>query len=149
MQRPTLQPSHFPSFPLPSFPLPPVRYIDLRELLELTLGTVVGLGVVWFLNRQWPGLFVGSVTQGQWYGIGAAVGLVLAMTWSARLVDRKIDHRIPPHQRKAPSFRDGRPVGVLAWRTRDATSEYLWLVMAAVIVVMIAWLARTFVPQWF
>jgi hypothetical protein len=37
---------------------------------------------------------------------------------------------------------------VLAWRTRDAASEYLWLVMGVVVVLMIIWLAKTFVPQW-
>ena len=127
-----------------------MRYIDIRELAELTLGTLFGLGVVWFLNRQWPGLLHANViTTRQWYGIGAAVGLVLAMAWSARMVDRRIDHRLPPHQQKQPSFRDGRPVGVFAWRTRDATSEYLWLVMAVVIVLMVIWLAKTFVPQVF
>ena len=127
-----------------------MRYFDIRELVELILGTLLGLGVVWFVNRQWPGLLRGSViTPREWYGIGAVVGLFLAMAWSARVVDRRIDHRLPPHQRKPPSFRDGRPVGVFTWRTRDATSEYLWLVMAAVLVVMIIWLARTFVPQWF
>ena len=127
-----------------------MRYIDLRELIELILGTLLGLGVVWFLNRQWPGLLHGNlITPRQWYGVGAGVGLVLAAAWSARMVDRRIDHRLPPHQRPPPSFRDGRPVGVLAWRTRDATSEYLWLVMAVIVVLMIVWLAKTFVPQWF
>jgi hypothetical protein len=127
-----------------------VRYLDLRELVELFLGTLLGLGVVWCLNRQWPGLLRDNlITPRQWYGIGAGVGLVLAAAWSARKVDRKIDHRIPPHQRKLPSFREGRPVGVLAWRTRDATSEYLWLVLAVVVVLVILWLAKTFTPQVF
>ena len=127
-----------------------MRFVDVRELIELVLGTVFGLGVVWFLNRQWPGLFRGSVISiREWYGIGAAAGLLLAVLWSARKVEQRIDHRLPPHQRNPPSFRDGRPVGVLAWRTRDATSEYLWLVMAVVVVLMILWLAKTFVPQVF
>ena len=127
-----------------------MRYLDIRELIELICGTLLGLGVVWFLHRQWPGLFRGSViSPREWYGIGAVAGLILAGFWSARQVDRRIDHRLPAHQRKPPSFRDGRPVGVLAWRTRDATSEYLWLVMAVVVVLMIIWLAKTFVPQWF
>jgi hypothetical protein len=121
----------------------------LQEPFELVLGTSVGLGVVWLLNRQWPGLLRGEISLPQWYLIGAGVGLLLAIAWSARQVDRTIDHRMPPHQRKPPSYRDGRPVGVLAWRTRDATSEYLWLVMAVVVVLMIIWLAKTFVPQWF
>jgi hypothetical protein len=126
-----------------------VRFLDIRELVELILGTVLGLGVVWFLNRQWPGLFRGFITAREWYGIGAVAGLLLAAAWSARKVDQRIDYRIPPHQRTPPSFRAGRPVGVLAWRTRDATSEYLWLVMAVVVVLVIIWLAKTFVPQWF
>jgi hypothetical protein len=127
-----------------------VRFVDFQELIELVLGTVIGLGVVWLLHRQWPGLLrENGISPGQWYGIGAAVGLVLATAWSARKVNQRIDHRLPPHQRQPPSFRDGRPVGVLAWRTRDATSEYLWLVLAVVVVLMILWLAKTFVPQAF
>ena len=126
-----------------------MRFLDLRELVELILGTVLGLGVVWFLNRQWPGLFRGVISPREWYGIGAGTGFILAVAWSARKVDQRIDHRLPPHQRKTPSFRDGRPVGVLAWRTRDSTSEYLWLVMAVVVVLVILWLAKTFVPQVF
>jgi hypothetical protein len=121
----------------------------LQEPFELILGTSAGLGVVWLLNRQWPGLFRGEISRPQWYLIGAGVGLLLAVAWSARQVDRSIDHRIPPHQRTLPSYSDGRPVGVLAWRTRDATSEYLWLVMAVAVVLMTIWLAKTFVPQWF
>jgi hypothetical protein len=121
----------------------------LQELVELILGTSLGLGAVWLINRQSPGLFRGQVTLPQGYWIGAGVGLLLAIAWSARQVDRRIDHRIPPHQRTPPSYGGGRPIGVLAWRTRDATSEYLWLVMAVVVVLMIIWLARTFVPQWF
>ena len=127
-----------------------MRYLDIRELIELICGTLFGLGVVWFLNRQWPGLFRGSVISiREWYGISAATRLLFAVGWSARKVEQRIDHRPPPHQRKAPAFRDGRPVGVLAWRTRDATSEYLWLVMAVVVGLVILWLAKTFVPQWF
>jgi hypothetical protein len=122
----------------------------LREPLELILGTSLGLGVVWLLNRQWPGLLRASdLSLRQWYWIGGAVGFLLAVAWSARKVDQRLDYRLPPHQRTPPSFRDGRPVGVLAWRTRDATSEYLWLVMAVVIVLMIIWLAKTFTPQIF
>jgi hypothetical protein len=127
-----------------------VRFLDIRELVELILGTLLGLGVVWFLDRQWPGLLRDNfIAPRQWYGIGAGVGLLLAAAWSARKVDQRIDHRVPPHQRPSPSFRDGRPVGVLAWRTRDATSEYLWLVMGVVVVLVIIWLARRFVPQMF
>ena len=127
-----------------------MRYLDIRELIELILGTLFGLGVVWFLNRQWPGLLRENlITPRQWYGIGAVVGFLFAAAWSARKVDQRIDHRVPPHQRKPPSFRDGRPVGVLAWRTRDATAEYLWLVMAVVVVLVILWLAKTFTPQVF
>lgn len=127
-----------------------MRYLDIRELAELILGTLFGLGVVWLLDRQWPGLLrENGITPRQWYGIGAGVGLVLAVAWSARQVHQRIDHRLPPHQRQAPSFRDGRPVGVLAWRTRDAASEYLWLVLAVVVVLMILWLVKTFVPQMF
>jgi hypothetical protein len=126
-----------------------VRYLDLRELAELILGTLLGLGVVWFLNRQWPGLFRGDITYRQWLGIGAGAGLLLATTWSARKVEQQLDHRVPPHQRKPPSFRNGRPVGVLVWRSRDAMSEYLWLVLGVVVVLLILWLAKTFVPQWF
>jgi hypothetical protein len=127
-----------------------VRYLDIRELIELILGTLLGLGLVWLLNRHWPGLFAaGNLTLRQWCLIGGGAGLVLAIAWSARKVEQRIDHRLPPHQRNPPSARDGRPIGVLAWRTRDATSEYLWLVMAVVIVLLIIWLARTFVPQVF
>lgn len=126
-----------------------MRYLDIRELIELILGTVFGLGVVWFLNRQWPGLFRGSLSLREWYVIGGGAGFLLAVAWSARKVEQGIDYRLPPHQRTPPSFRNGRPAGILAWRARDATSEYLWLVMAVVVALMIIWLAKTFVPQWF
>ena len=126
-----------------------MRYLDIRELIELILGTVLGLGVVWVVNRQWPGLFRGDISYRDWLLIGAGAGLLVAVLWSGREVGKRVDHRIPAHQRKPPSFRDGRPVGVLAWRTRDAASEYLWLVLGVVVVLMIIWLAKTFVPQWF
>ena len=126
-----------------------MRYLDIRELIELILGTVLGLGVVWVINRQWPGLFHGDIGYRDWLAIGAGAGLLLAVLWTGREVGKKVDHRIPAHQRKRPSFREGRPVGVLAWRTRDGAAEYLWLVLAVVVVLMIIWLARTFVPQLF
>lgn len=126
-----------------------MRFLDFRELFELTLGTLLGLGVVWLLHRQSPGLFHGALSLREWQLIGGGAGFLLAVAWSARKVEQRIDHRLPPHQRTLPAFRDGRPAGVLAWRARDATSEYLWLVMAVVIVLLIVWLAKTFVPQWF
>jgi hypothetical protein len=126
-----------------------VRFLDLRELVELILGTLLGLGVVWFLHRQWPGLFRGQIGHREWYGIGAGAGFLLATAWSARKVEQRIDHRLPPHLRKPVSVRDGRPVGVMAWRTRDAAAEYLWLVLAVVVVLLVIWLAKTFVPQVF
>ncbi len=124
-----------------------MRYVDLRELLELAVGTLLGVGLVSLLHHQWPGLLVSPPTYDTWRIIGAGLGLLLAVVWSARKVDQRIDHRIPPHQRKLPAFNEGRPVGVLAWRTRDAASEYLWLVMGVVVVLMILWLVRTFVPR--
>ena len=126
-----------------------MRYLDIRELTELILGTLFGLGVVWFLNRQWPGLFRGDISYREWLGIGAGAGLLLAVAWSGRKVEQKVDHRIPAHLRAPPSFRDGRPVGVLAWRARDAASEYLWLVLGVMVILIIIWLAKTFVPQMF
>jgi hypothetical protein len=125
-----------------------VRYVYIRELLELIAGTLLGLGLVWVVNRQWPGLFRGDIGYREWLAIGSAVGFLLATAWSARKVEQAIDHRVPPHQRKPPAFRDGRPFGVIAWRTRDATAEFLWLVMGAVVVLAIIWLAKTFVPGW-
>lgn len=123
-------------------------YLDLRELIELLAGTLAGVALVWVLNHFEPQFFRGDITYHEWLGIGAVVGFVLAAGWSARQVERGLDHRVPQHQRKPPSFRDGRPVGVLAWRTRDSASEYLWLVMGVVVVLMIIWLAKTFVPHW-
>jgi hypothetical protein len=122
-----------------------VRYLDIRELIELIGGTLLGLGIVWVLNRQWPGLFHGQIGYREWLGVGAAAGFLLASIWSARKVEQRIDHRIPAHLRRPPSFRDGRPVGVLAWRTRDAATEYLWLVMGVIVVLLIIWLTKRFV----
>ncbi|MEO8199271.1 MAG: hypothetical protein ABI679_02010 [Gemmatimonadota bacterium] len=125
-----------------------MRHLDLRELIELLAGTLAGAAAVWLLNHFWPPLFRGYIGYREWLGIGAAAGFLMAVTWSGRQVEQRIDHRIPQHLRKPPSYRDGRPVGVFAWRTRDAASEYLWLVMGVVVVLMIIWLAKTFVPQW-
>jgi hypothetical protein len=126
-----------------------MRYLDIREIIELLAGILLGVAVVWALNHFFPQLFrTSDIGYRDWLGIGAIAGFLLADTWSGKEVERRIDHRVPPHQRKPPSFRDGRPVGVVAWRTRDAASEYLWLVMGMVVVLMILWLAKTFVPQW-
>lgn len=121
-------------------------HLDLRELVELLAGTLAGVAIVWTLNHFWPQLFHGDISYREWLGIGAATGFFIAVTWSARQVEHGIDHRIPQHQRQPPSFRDGRPVGVLAWRARDSASEYLWLVMGVVVILLIIWLAKTFVP---
>ncbi len=126
-----------------------MRHLDIREIIELLAGTLLGVAIVWTLNHFWPQLFHGIITYREWLGIAAITGFLLAVLWSGRQVEHTIDHRIPAHQRRPPSFRDGRPVGVLAWRTRDAAAEYLWLVMGIAVVLMIIWLARTFVPQLF
>jgi hypothetical protein len=124
-----------------------MRFVDLRELMELLAATLLGVAVVWVANHVWPSFFHGGIGYRNWLGIGAAAGLLLGVLWSARQVEHSIDRRIPQHLRKPPSFRNGRPVGVMGWRTRDATSEYLWLIMGAVVVLLIIWLAKTFVPR--
>jgi len=125
-----------------------MRFIDLRELVELLVATLLGAAAVWIANHFWPPLFHGRIGYRNWLGIGAVAGFLMGVLWSARQVERTIDHRISSHQRRPPSFRDGRPVGVLAWRTRDGASEYLWVVMGVVVVLLIIWLAKTFIPRW-
>ncbi|MGE0353918.1 MAG: hypothetical protein AB7I33_17580 [Gemmatimonadales bacterium] len=121
-----------------------VRFLDSRELVELVGGTLAGVALVWMLNRLWPGLFSGRIRYREWLGIGAGVGFLLAALWSAHKVEQKLDYRIPMHVRRKPTFRDGRPIGVIAWRTRDAAMEYLFLVMGVVVVLLILWLAKTY-----
>lgn len=125
-----------------------MRLIDPRELAELALGTALGAGLTWLVARAVPSLFSrGHLAAREWMVLGGAAGFLAAVTWSTSQVERRLDQRIPLHQRPRPTFRDGRPFGVLGWRARDAWGEYLLLVLAVLMVVVILWLVRTFLPQ--
>ncbi len=124
-----------------------MRLRFLRELAELALGTALGVGLVWLVHRLWPGLFgITHLAYHQWQVLGGAAGFLAAVAWSTGRVERSIDHRLPLHQRPRPSFRNGRPLGVLGWRARDAWGEYLLLVLAVLVMAVILWLVRTYLP---
>ena len=123
-----------------------MRYV--RELLELTFAGAIGLALAFVVREYHPQVIPRRMTPDLWLAIGAGAGLLLAMLWSAWKVDRTVDKRLPRHLRPPPRFRDGRPFGVLAWRARDAASEYLWLVLGVLVVLVIVWLAKRFVPGW-
>lgn len=126
-----------------------MRYIDLRETLELVVASLAGLAVTWFVLEHHPRVIPAGLAPDLWLGLGAGFGFLLAVAWSGWRVGKKVDKRIPRHLRQAPRFDEGRPLGVMAWRTRDAASEYLWLLLAVLVALVILWLARTFVPKWF
>lgn len=126
-----------------------MRYIDLRELLELIVAGTIGLALAWFVLEHHPRAVPSGLSSPAWFGLGIGAGLLLATIWSAWRVDRRVDKRLPRHLRPPPRFDQGRPIGVMAWRTRDAASEYLWLVLGVLVVLVIIWLARTFEPGWF
>ena len=125
-----------------------MRVRVLCELAELVLGTALGAGAAWLIHRVAPGLFLRSrLTYREWSVLGAAAGFLAAVAWSTSRVERSIDRRLPLHQRPRPSFGSGRLLGVLGWRARDAWGEYLLLVLAIVMVAVILWLVRTYLPQ--
>lgn len=115
----------------------------LREPLELLLGALGGWAAAYAAVRFRLDLPAGPA-DATWRWIGAGAGGLLAALWSASRIERGIDHRVPAHARPAPSWRQGRPLGFLIWKARDAALEYIWLVMAAVVALVILWLARTF-----
>lgn len=119
-----------------------------RELLELVVAGAVGLALAFFVREYHPQLISRRVSPGLWLAMGAGVGFLMAMLWSGWKVGRSVDKRLPRHLRPVPRFRDGRPFGVVAWRARDLASEYLWLVLGVLVVLVIVWLAKTFVPGW-
>lgn len=119
-----------------------------RELAELVVGTALGAAAAWLVHRVAPGLFLYSrLSYREWQVLGGAAGFLAAITWSTSRVERSIDRRLPLHRRPRPSFRSGRPLGVLGWRARDTWGEYLLLVLAVVMVALILWLVRTYLPQ--
>lgn len=126
-----------------------MRYIDLREILEIAVAALVGLTAAWFVLEHHPRVIPAAIQPDVWLGIGAGLGFLLAAIWSGWKVDRKVDKRLPGHLRPPPRFSEGRPVGVAVWRTRDAASEYLWLLLGVLVVLVIVWLAKTYVPKWF
>ena len=126
-----------------------MKFLDPLELLELCIAGAVGLGAAWFVLEHHSRVVPPGITPAVWLGIGAGVGLLLATMWSVWRVDKRVDKRLPRHLRPPPKFSEGRPVGVAAWRTRDAASEYLWVLLGVLLVLVIIWLAKTFVPGWF
>jgi hypothetical protein len=124
-----------------------MRYIDLREILELTIATLLGLGAALVILEHHRGWIPRGLSSDAWLLIGAGAGFLLAVVWSAWRVDRRVDKRLPRHLRPMPKFSEGRPVGVAAWRTKDAASEYLWLLLGVLVAGVIIWLAKTFVPR--
>ncbi|MEP7327414.1 MAG: hypothetical protein ABI836_15800 [Gemmatimonadota bacterium] len=125
-----------------------MRYLDLRELLELAVTGASGLAVAFVVRENYPQVIPRWITRDLWLVIGGGIGFLVAMTWSAWKVGRTVDRRLPRHLRPVPRLRDGRPFGVLTWRARDLVSEYLWLVAGVLVVLVIIWLAKTFVPGW-
>lgn len=123
-----------------------MRYF--RELLELTFATVIGLAIAWFVHEHHPQLIPGGMSHEMWFCMVGGIGLLVAIAWSAWRVGKTVDRRLPRHLRPVPRFRDGRPFGVLAWRARDLATEYLWVLLGMLAVVVIVWLAKTFVPGW-
>ena len=118
----------------------------LRELLELLAGSLVGAGLVAGVQHFWPHFLSHALSARAWLGVGAGAGFLMAAAWSGHQVAQGVDYRVPGHARKHPSWRDGRPVGLLAWRARDAAMEYAFLLLGAVVVLVILWLVRTFLP---
>ena len=125
-----------------------MRYFDLRELLELTVAAFIGFAAAFIVHEHHPHVIPRGISFEVWLAIGTGLGLLLAIIWSGWKVGKTVDKRLPRHLRPVPRFRDGRPVGVAAWRTRDAASEYMWLLLGVLIVLVIVWLAKTFVPGW-
>ena len=123
-----------------------MRY--LREVLELTIALALGLAIAWVVHARYPQLIPRGISHETWFCMSGGIGLLLGILWSGWRVSRTVDRRLPRHLRPVPRFRDGRPLGVMAWRARDMASEYLWLVLAVLVVLVIIWLAKTFVPGW-
>jgi hypothetical protein len=124
----------------------PMRYIDLREILELTFAGLIGLAAAFIVLEHHRHIIPHGITSQVWLAMGAGAGLLLAIVWSAWKVSKRIDKRLPRHLRPRLGFGEGRPVGVAAWKTKDAASEYLWLLLGVGIVLVIIWLAKTYVP---
>ncbi len=125
-----------------------MRFIDLREILELAFATALGLGAAWFILEHHARWIPRGVSSTTWLAIGAGAGFLLAVLWSSWRVDGKVDKRLPRHLRPTPRFSEGRPVGVAGWRAKDAASEYLWLLLGVVVAAVVVWLAKTYVPRW-
>ena len=123
-----------------------MRYV--RELLELIVGVAIGLGIAWVVHEYRPQLSPRGIDHETWFCVAGGIGLLLALAWSGWQVGKTVDRRLPRHLRQVPRFRDGRPFGVLAWRARDLASEYLWVLLGVLVVLVIIWLAKTFVPGW-
>ena len=125
-----------------------MRYFDLREILELAFATLIGFAAAFIIQEHHQPWIPRGVSSTAWLVAGASAGFLLAVMWSAWRVDKRVDKRLPRHLRPIPRFSEGRPVGVAAWRTKDAASEYLWLLLGVLILAMIVWLAKTYVPNW-
>jgi hypothetical protein len=114
-----------------------------REPLELLAGTLLGVLLARALLALLPER-LGSVSPEAALVAGGAAGFLAGVSWSAwRVLDAQ-DKRVPLYQRTWPSLRDGRPLGVLAARSRTSTLEYLMWVLAALVVVGIVALARRY-----
>lgn len=115
----------------------------LLEPLELLAGTLLGVLLGRLLLSVAPERLGGIPPAGMLVAGGVA-GFLAGVSWSAWRVLEAQDKRVPLHQRTWPALRDGRPLGVLAARSRNTTLEYLMWVLAALVVVGIVALARRY-----
>lgn len=114
-----------------------------REPLELLTGTVLGVLLGRALLAVAPER-LSSIPPGAILAAGGVAGFLAGVSWSAWRVLEAQDKRVPLYQRTWPALRDGRPLGVLAARSRNTTLEFLMWVLAALVVVGIVALARRY-----
>ncbi|MGH7656851.1 MAG: hypothetical protein ACREL6_01365, partial [Gemmatimonadales bacterium] len=75
---------------------------------------------------------------------GAIVGFLGGMAWSAGRVARVEDPRIPLHLRPRVRLRDGRPLGVIAYRSQHFLLDYLMWVLAVLVGIGIVVVVRRY-----
>ncbi|MGH7658775.1 MAG: hypothetical protein ACREL6_11120 [Gemmatimonadales bacterium] len=115
-----------------------------NEWIEVTCGTIAGALGAGGIHLLFGDALPPPVTPLRLILGGAIVGFLGGMAWSARRVARVEDPRIPLHLRPRVRMKDGRPLGVIAHRSRHFLLDYLMWVLAVLVGIGIVVVVRRY-----